>query len=212
MSGTHRAAPPALRVVVLVLSLLVPTVGLSGAAGAAERPAGEQATTVKGTTIRLADGGVEWFIDPAIVKEARAQALGAGYPKCGTACDGKDPNSYMASGYIPGSGWQTWSCATGATTIYRYHPSPYANDPYVELRWSPKCETSWARGCCFTWYMLRGFTSSTGGERSRTYGGTVNNPQPEWTSMLDNSSPLVAQACYDGQIGGSPLWRCGSKW
>jgi hypothetical protein len=30
--------------------------------------------------------------------------------------------------------------------------------------------------------------------------------------MLDNSSPLVAEACYDGQIGGTPIWRCGRKW
>src|SRR5262245_51967048 len=170
MAAIHRRAPFVARVATLALSVLLLTFGLAGGAGAEEKPAGSQLDASMGTTIRLAGGGTEWFIDPQVVKEARMQIQGAGFPKCGPACDGKDPNSYLVRGYVGQIGWTSWYCTEGAYTVYKYHPSPYAGDPYVELRWSPKCETSWARGCCYTRYMLRGFYSATGGERSRTYG------------------------------------------
>jgi hypothetical protein len=231
MRNAHIAPRVPWRALGPVLSALALVVGLTGIAEAADTPtaqpagqatqaASEQATLqarqqeidAGGTTVVNKDGSVEWFADPAILAKQRATTLGNGYPKCGSVCDGKDPNSYYVTYYGGGGYIGHYLCASDAVTIYRYHPSPYAGDPGVEHRWSTKCETSWARGCCYTRYMLRGYWSSTGGERSRTYGGSCCSSTNEWTAMLDNSTPKVAEACYDNQTGGPADWRCGPRW
>jgi hypothetical protein len=211
-----------------LMAILILALGLTGAAQAADAPAstdeatGGEATirpgtasdgVTRGTTIRHKDGSVEWFIDPEVVEKARMQVQGDGYPKCGSACDGKDPNSYWASGYVPGIGVTQWKCEPLPEPIYTYRPSPYPNDAYVELRWSPRCETSWARGCCYTNFRIRGYYSSSGGLRTYATAYGRGSGSRIWTAMLDNSSPLVAEACYDNHLGtGTPDWRCGPKW
>jgi hypothetical protein len=49
----------------------------------------------------------------------------------GTGCDGKDPDATQ--------------CSVGATTLDSRYVSYGGRAIYVELRWSPTCQTNWTR-------------------------------------------------------------------
>lgn len=155
-------------------------------------------------TIRHTDGTVEILADPAAVRALTQQASLAGGVGCGPACDGKDPASFLAP--VPeGSRY----CSTDAQTIYVITSSH--GRVRAELRYSPGCRTAWTRGCCYS--SLKGYSYyPNGNERlnvlnwhAKTSGTT------KWTAMLDHAG-YTYRACYDGQIGGSPDWRCTGRW
>lgn len=226
-------ATPWMRWLVTPLSALMLTGALVGASHAAEAtqasaasaapaaPAGgrveggsgtrPQLPATGGTTIRLKDGSTIWRIDPAVIKAARARTLANGYPKCGPQCDGKDPASYRVTNYVAGIGVISYSC-DDAISIYTHLPPGYPGDPWAELRWSAKCETSWVRGCCYTNYRIHGYFSRGGNLRTHATAYGRNLGYRIYSAMLDNSYPLVANACFDGQIGGTPSWNCGPQW
>ncbi|GAA0676190.1 hypothetical protein GCM10010193_31600 [Kitasatospora atroaurantiaca] len=69
----------------------------------------------------------------ALVGVAVAPAsAGSGVSPCRSACDGQDPSSYVHYGQ---------TCAADAQTIDTH----YVQGRTVQLRYSNRCETSWAR-------------------------------------------------------------------
>ncbi|MBC8994252.1 DUF2690 domain-containing protein [Micromonospora chalcea] len=156
-------------------------------------------------TRKLADGSIEKFVDP----EAEAQILSitAASSGCGSACDGKDPASYLAP--MPGGPSNYAYCSTDAYTKY----SKTSSDGRLtaELRYSPYCRTAWTRGCCYN--SMAGFSYySNGNVRLSVYNydGRFSGDDV-WTAMLDDAG-YTFKACYDGQIGGPSEWKCTAKW
>lgn len=156
-------------------------------------------------TIRHADGTVEIVADPAAVRALTQQASLAGGDACGSACDGKDPASFLAP--MPGGPSNYRYCSTDAQTIYIV-----ANgESRVELRYSPGCRTAWSRGCCYR--SLKGYSYyPNGNERLNVLNWHAKTSGTnEWTAMLDDAG-YTYSACRDRQIGGSPDWHCTSRW
>jgi len=111
---------------------------------------------------------------------------------CGWSCDGKDPAT-----------WRVWTsstayyyCGDDAGTV-RYATTGRENDYIVELRYSPRCRTIWAKSSSEVHFWV---------ERQNPYqyadaypytgGGTVH------TLML-NDAGYVSRACYDYPAGGT---------
>ncbi|MFJ8578867.1 DUF2690 domain-containing protein [Micromonospora sp. NPDC093277] len=154
-------------------------------------------------TRKLADGSVEKFVDPAAEKKMIPLAGSA----CGSACDGKDPASFLAP--LPGGPSEYAYCSTDAYTKY----SRTSSDGRItaELRYSPTCRTAWTRGCCYTAYAGFGYYAN-GNLRLVVYNydGRFSG-EKLWTAMLDDAG-YTYKACYDAQTGGASIWTCTSLW
>ncbi len=113
-------------------------------------------------------------------------AAGNGYPHCGALCDGKDPSSFQ---YYPFAYSPYILCATGAVTIGARATVPGG---WVELRYSPTCETTWGRYQKDHYIRIR--------HESRYLNGTfraVNYASGlPWTMMLDDHN-LSNRVCID---------------
>ncbi|MEU4771146.1 DUF2690 domain-containing protein [Micromonospora sp. NPDC023644] len=163
---------------------------------------GRDDVTLPSRTVRHADGSVETIADPAAVR-ALSSTLAAG-DACGSACDGKDPASYLAP--MPGGPSNYRYCSTDAVTVYT---KSNGYESRVELRYSPGCRTAWTRGCCYT--SIAGFSYySSGNVRLSVYNydGRYNGSSV-WTAMLDDAG-YTYKACYDTQVGGPSVWSCTS--
>ncbi|MFI7552007.1 DUF2690 domain-containing protein [Micromonospora sediminimaris] len=165
---------------------------------------GRAEVSLPSRTVRHADGSVETIADPAAVRALRS-TLAVG-DACGSACDGKDPASFLAP--MPGGPSNYAYCSTDAVTIY----SKYNGyDSRVELRYSPTCRTAWSRGCCYT--SIAGFGYYANGNLRLSvynYDGRFNGTNV-WTAMLDDAG-YTYKACYDTQIGGPSIWSCTSRY
>jgi hypothetical protein len=198
------------RVAAVVLPLVALTVTAAGpAAAATDGSAATWTTTVRAengtvypaTAYRRPGGVTETVVDAAVLRDARA--LAASDDPCGYSCDGKDPASYPVL----------------SRTGHYYYCSADAFSPRtltdgaghtVEVRYSPSCRTAWARGCCYTNYRGNGYYAS-GGLRSWVGATGRNTGSRIYTAML-NDAGLLFSACYDNQVGGSPEWKCTSRY
>lgn len=122
-----------------------------------------------------------------------APALAASSSVC-SACENEDPNT-----------WRVWTgpydyylCATDAITVDTI-PHTRAPSKYVELRYSPRCRTVWARS------VGSGF--EMGVERlspARTLSCCAasstdqSSPPKRWTNMLDDAGVVSRAYMYDG--------------
>jgi hypothetical protein len=176
------------------------TVSVDAAAGFSEASPGPSPITLPHRTFVRADGSVDVVADPQAVARIRTAAAPAD-ADCGYACDGKDPASYVVAGA---------TCGSDAMTIHRHEVSP----AYAELRWSPRCGTSWTRTCCYVRAGGFGYTSLTGPERARvTNFSGVYSGTPVWTAMLYNRGTLRYKACLDRVVAGGPSeWSCTPRW
>lgn len=160
--------------------------------------------TLPHTTITNPDGSVEEFVDDAVIEQLELAA--ASGDQCGNACDGRDPAGYLVQ--APGGPSRYYYCSTDAVTKYR---KTVDNSTYAELRYSPRCRTAWTRGGYYS--LLAGFSyRSNGDERKRVIGPSSHQQGvSRYTAMLNDAGYRYA-ACVDGQIGGSPLWRCTTRY
>ena len=97
---------------------------------------------------------------------------------CGSACDGKDPSTYTL--YDPATD-TPYHCAADARTI--------DSTPGVELRYSPRCATAWARASGFNYFYV---------ERNsphRVEDG-YGNGTSQYTRMVNSSGTPKVRACY----------------
>jgi hypothetical protein len=111
--------------------------------------------------------------------------------KCGSYCDGKSPNTLFWDDY----NHVYYRCSDDADTIY-YVPAA-TNHPKVELRYSWKCQTAWARvPYAVEGYSMKvdSFYSSTGPRRLSYTSGT-SRWGASWTPMVNDAYPYVARAC-----------------
>jgi hypothetical protein len=156
------------------------------------------------TVVRNSDGSVEVIADKEAVDAL--VALAAADDACGNACDGEDPASYTVK--PPGGPSKWYHCSGDAKTIYT---KTVDRSTYAELRYSPRCRTAWTRGGYYS--LLAGFSyKSNGQERERVIGPSSHQQGvSKYTAML-NDAGYTYKACVDGQIGGSPLWKCTSKY
>lgn len=127
-------------------------------------------------------------VSPAEMKaiQAAARATGDG---CGSSCDKKDPATYK--NYYSGCSTCYYYCSDDAYTVYDAPDVP--SGPWVELRYSPRCQTAWSRaGSAWTPEIISYYMSGS----RRTSAGRVGSTT--WSKMV-NDHDLLAEACaYDG--------------
>ncbi len=130
----------------------------------------------------------------APVSRARLLSLAAAsaHP-CGSRCDGKDPETYI--GYQPPGGPSAWrNCAGDARTVASQRTG---GSLWVELRYSPRCRTAWARSNIVTapegWPVNTWVYSFRADGSFRKEVGIVDrNSDRAWTGMV-NDAGLTAQ-------------------
>ncbi|MEV6815364.1 DUF2690 domain-containing protein [Micromonospora sp. NPDC051296] len=176
----------------LLISGLVSALALSwNPAPASAQPTPDRAAAEVEAVIAAGDG-------------VKLDAIALANAGCGASCDGKDPQSFKI--YYDGTRYYT--CAEDAITpklstgyLYRVS-SPLGN---VELRYSPRCRTAWARTSAgaVRFKVVSRYTSGT----HRT---TMTGASPaSWTVMV-NDANLEAQACYQ-PVGPYDGWEC-TRW
>lgn len=121
---------------------------------------------------------------------------------CGSACDGKDPSGYLIT--APGGPSNYYHCADDARTIYSVPAD--SSHPTVELRYSDRCATAWARVPYGTAgaYGIQIRSYSLNHTWRRTEGGTTSSSGSSWTPMV-NDQGLLARACVLIPYGS---WTC----
>jgi len=119
---------------------------------------------------------------------APTAALGAGYPPCGPSCDSQDPATFYV--HEPDGWW--WKCMEDAQTIFA------GETQSVELRYSPRCETTWAR--VMNYVVSPYIVSYYPNGKLRTWAGGFVNDSGDWSSMLDDHG-YVNYACSVGEFG-----------
>lgn len=116
----------------------------------------------------------------------------AGAPGC-PDCEGQNPATYLVLGYTDGEVYDYVPCDEDATTI----DTAFGNGGYVELRYSFRCRTVWARR------VGSGFNA--GVERKSPYAhidatfvsGTWERPV-EWSTMLYDAGRISRGWLWDG--------------
>jgi len=108
---------------------------------------------------------------------AQPVQAGNGSPPCGVACDGQDPATYKALGA------PYWYCAADAITV---ETAP-TSGVILELRYSPRCETTWGRYTLTQWatpFVLRHYSYNSDWTLRATAHGRIASTN--WTRMLDD--------------------------
>ncbi|WP_435206718.1 DUF2690 domain-containing protein [Micromonospora sp. bgisy143] len=136
------------------------------------------------TTIRAQD------LDPStatMIPDAELASAG-----CGSTCDGKNPATYKI--YYSGCTSCYHYCADDATTV-----ASNTSGITLELRYSPRCRTAWARvGSDFYYPTIRSYYSD--GRVRTSYSGFVD---AYYTQMV-NDAGLLARA--EATAGPSTWW------
>lgn len=153
------------------------------AAPAADSPAAAAPAVVQDTVVPPR------VVSPAELQKIRAKATATG-DGCGSSCDNKDPATYK--NYYSSCSTCYYYCSDDAYTVYDAPDVP--SGPWVELRYSPRCQTAWARaGGAWTPQVNSYYMSGS----KRTSAGSVS-ASVDWTKML-NDHNLLAEACaYNG--------------
>ncbi|MFI1994084.1 DUF2690 domain-containing protein [Actinoplanes sp. NPDC020271] len=147
------------------------------------------------TVSTQADGSILAEVDPAALAAKSTTFTTLATTGCGSTCDGKDPNNYKYAGA---------TCAADATTVRAvYEPGgTYAG---VELRYSPRCRTAWARWSnnaqLLSSISLYNYTSS-GTERLHYILDGLDRASQAWGPMV-NDAGYLSKACYFYYDGGS---------
>jgi hypothetical protein len=118
---------------------------------------------------------------------------GNGYAPCGSRCDGKDPQTYKF--WIDSKDPDVYlTCAMDVVP----KTSATADNWKIQLRYSPRCETTWIKlfdrgtGCACPFKIKHVSTYTTGGTRKTVWGlGDTDGP---WTPML-NDHALLNYGC-----------------
>lgn len=168
-----------------LFAMLTTSVVVSVPAQAATGPAGK---SMEAARVIASGGGV--MIDEATL-------LNSG---CGSKCDGKDPASFRI--YYEQLPHNYYTCAEDAWTV------DTAEDPIagVELRYSSRCRTAWARAK--TQGMFKVESRYLSGAHRITMTELAANWR--WTAMVDDAG-LLARACLRTGPPGSD-WNYCTRW
>jgi hypothetical protein len=149
------------------------------------------------TTVQ-ADGVVLQEVEPAALEQLLQAAATSG---CGSACDAKDPKTYVYQG--PGGPSQWTTCSADAVTV-RSIREPGGSADGVDLRYSPRCRTAWARKSGEVRFINVRSYFSNGNIRT-----AESAEQNNYTLML-NDAGFTADACYS--FTGAGYWPCTTKY
>jgi hypothetical protein len=124
---------------------------------------------------------------------AGATPAAAATSGCGSSCDGKNPQTYTLD--YNGS---SITCGLDAVTK-KSAQIPQNGGPTVELRYSPRCRTAWARtnGVNFRIYV---YSYNTNGSLRRTETTFVESGA-NYTLMV-NDAGITAKACIVIPVSG----------
>jgi len=125
--------------------------------------------------------GAGLALTPAVTPTAHAQDVGC----WGDWCSGRDP--------------METNCATDAYTVASASIYGTYGAQYVELRWSPTCQTNWARANFVTTAIKS--EQSTG----YTQGYSSNDGGVSWSKMI-YSPTLCMKAVIWGSWGVTETW------
>ncbi|MBQ1018857.1 DUF2690 domain-containing protein [Micromonospora sp. D93] len=116
---------------------------------------------------------------------------------CGSSCDGKDPYFKI---YYNGNSY--YKCSDDAQTIYGVKNSSGS----VELRYSPRCRTAWAKTAAsdVVFKVVSRYTNGNYRTSMSAYG-------PDGYTNMVNDAGLEAQACFD-PTGPGEGWTCTGWW
>jgi hypothetical protein len=151
--------------------------------------------TLPSRTHTRKDGVVIREAEPAAVQALVVAA--AANPGCGYACEGEDPASYLIT--PPGGPSYWYRCGDDAVTVREAY-LPGGSSTKVELRYSPRCRTAWARGTTPFFLYTYSYWSRTSHDdnyRTHTFAGRnlhVPSYTVHWTAMV-NDAGLYARAC-----------------
>lgn len=128
---------------------------------------------------------------------------------CGAVCDGKDPQNYYAS--VGGTSATCGSDPGVYTVEHKYSQYAWAASDYVELRYSPRCRTIWARGRVSTYtqdFLITSYNSD-GTMRKQLKWSDAPWYEP-WGQMLNDAgfrgnACLIEYTQYD-QYGNDSPW------
>ena len=122
----------------------------------------------------------------AVGADATSASAATATSGCGSQCDGKNPQTYTID--YNGS---SITCGLDAVTK-KSAQIPEIGGPVVELRYSPRCRTAWARtnGINFQIYV---YSYNTSGSLRRTEGTFVEGGA-NYTLMV-NDAGYTAKAC-----------------
>jgi hypothetical protein len=126
-----------------------------------------------------ATAGIAIGLTGGLMFASPASAVTSG---CGSACDGKDPQTYYAS--VDGGSAR---CFYDAVTIYVAHGA--------ELRYSPYCRTAWARSEDPGYLGFVTVESYNSSGRRKVY--STRNASRSYTLMV-NDKGMSARACHYG--------------
>ncbi len=125
---------------------------------------------------------------------AHADACGAG-----TACDGGDPSTTVVGGS---------TCGSDAYTRLSAHVEASS---YIELRWSPHCQTAWARSSTVG-TMIKVDSYYSDGSYRTTYSSYRQEFGPWYTLMVSDGPGYIARACQLLHASGPDAWVCTGWW
>jgi uncharacterized protein DUF2690 len=116
---------------------------------------------------------------------------------CGNYCDGKSPNAR----FWDDTSHVYYRCSDDAWTVRKKSAT---NHPTIELRYSSKCQTAWARinNTSFAWKVDSFYAN---GSLRKTYKADLGTT---YTRMVNDTVGLEARACVYVPYGG---WSCTSK-
>jgi hypothetical protein len=124
---------------------------------------------------------------------AHADACGAG-----PACDGRDPYTVVGG-------------TTCASDAYTKLSRPVESGSYIELRWSPHCQTAWARSSVVGTTIKVDSAYSNGTYRT-TYSSYRQEFGPTYTLIVSDGPAYIARACQLLHASGPDAWVCTGWW
>ncbi|MEV2239947.1 DUF2690 domain-containing protein [Micromonospora sp. NPDC049891] len=139
--------------------------------------------------------------EAAMIDEVTLAASG-----CGSVCDGKNPQTFK----IYTSYGNYYTCSEDAITpksgSYTYYKSDATGE--VELRYSPRCRTAWARTPSRRTLTIKVDSRHLNGNHRTTM--IEYSADSLWTAMV-NDADLEARACFSPGAT-SPGYRCTRWW
>lgn len=119
-------------------------------------------------------------VSAAVVLTSPAPAFAA----CGTACDGKNPDTYS---------WGGQKCHDTARTIYTRSVQGLGQ---VELRYSTHCQMAWARGAGGVEIQVRSYWNwNDPWGAARRIEINYDTDFGGYTRSVNDANPLQAEAC-----------------
>ena len=173
---------------------------------------GLRTTTRVGTLFAVVVLLFAGVVSPVAAQTGTDRALLASDDACGRMCDNENPNTFLAK---PAGGPSNWySCGADARTVDTIGPADNSDLRFygvtIQLRYSPRCRTTWARAYGLQrsdtlWVKRNPGTSFEDWSNDVEYpynSAYVGGSNWMWSMMLDDAGQ-TSMACFTPRGHGS---------